>query len=578
MKKSIIRTLFVFALVLSLCLIVSCGPTNGGGGGQDNPEPEKHVHVKCPTCGLCTATDCDGAASEKCQGHSEDPDEDNLTKWPLNKIGFNGQGMDYVLKVLPVSEYDPFDAAFSGEKQALKQAHQKLVEDAYNVKIVYSAWDNEAPWGPERVKFIRQSFTDSSFQKKNVYAIGITSQWVPTLVKANCLAELYNYGTEEGIFKDYNYEQNSTISEALAVQRKVYGYDPGVARPDTFIYYNQTKVASIGMEDPAELWFKGEWTWSKFDQWVKDAQNKLGADEYALDLGYAEFIIGSAPAQGTQLVNASRGTLNFTKEAVTKIVDKMKGYYKDKIWDKAHGVQDVSTNFKAGKTLLHSGSLWFLKESTRFTPAEEDGGIQFKIGMVPYPLADDAIVTVKTAPYTFVDTTGNPVEVTEPILGRNNEPLLTATGEQVYGIDLSESTFLIPFTGSANFSIMNYQGNGFNGINTSIAFSILHDLQAAMAPDPADKGLTSDDAYRLYLNKKLDHQIDVEVVMSVQDPSLSYYELMEVLSMTVGDGSHFGPNGFWPLMTGIMSSEDTPATKLGEVEDVYLEALRGLGY
>jgi hypothetical protein len=27
-----------------------------------------------------------------------------------------------------------------------------------------------------------------------------------------------------------------------------------------------------------------------------------------------------------------------------------------------------------------------------------------------------------------------------------------------------------------------------------------------------------------------------------------------------------------------MSSEDNPATKLGEVEEVYLEALRGLGY
>ncbi len=42
------------------------------GEGSDAPvEPEvpTHTHVACPTCGLCTAEDCDGAAEVKCQGH-----------------------------------------------------------------------------------------------------------------------------------------------------------------------------------------------------------------------------------------------------------------------------------------------------------------------------------------------------------------------------------------------------------------------------------------------------------------------------------------------------------------------------
>ena len=505
-------------------------------------------------------------------------EESQNTKWELNKDGFDGQGMNYVIKVSPVSKYDPFNNDYTSDDKAIKQAHQKLVEDAYNVKIVYSEWEDEAPWGPERVKFIRQRFADSSFQKKNVYAIGIESQWIPTLVNANCLAQLYNYNLADGIFKEYDYEQDQTINEMMSVRRKVYGYNPGVARPDTFMYYNIDKVAEIGIEDPAELWFKGEWTWSTFDQWVRDAQIKLAAGEYALDLGYADFIMGAAPAQGNVLVNSNRGTLNFTKEAVTKIVDKMTAYYQEGYWDKAHGVQDVSAHFKAGKTLLHSGSLWFLKESTRFTPAEEYGGIQFKIGMVPYPLADDGLVIVKTAPYTFIDTEGNEVYVDKPIYGRNHEVLTTSSGEAIYGIDLSESTFLMPHTGAKNFSIMNYQDKGFNGISSYIAFSILHDLQSAIAANPKDEGLTSDDIYRTYLNGILDQQLDVEVVMSVQDPSLSYYELLDLLSITVGNGSHFGPNGFIPLMSDIMCRVDTPATILGEVEEVYLEALRGLGY
>ena len=37
-------------------------------GGQ-TPEPGVHEHVACPTCGLCTAKDCDGAEEVKCPGH-----------------------------------------------------------------------------------------------------------------------------------------------------------------------------------------------------------------------------------------------------------------------------------------------------------------------------------------------------------------------------------------------------------------------------------------------------------------------------------------------------------------------------
>ena len=498
----------------------------------------------------------------------------------LNRLGFDGQGMSYVIKAGPIRDFDPYAVDYTGTSKALKQAHQADVEDAYNIRIEYSEWDNDAQWGPARVNFIKTSFIDKSFEKKNVYAVNITSQWIPTLVKASCLAELYNYDLEEGIFADYDYEQNSTINESVAVRSKVYGYQPGSARPDYFLYYNATKIASIGMPDPAEMWFKGEWNWSNFDQWVKDAQVQLGSGEFAIDCGYAEFIIGAAPAQGNQLVNASRGTIMFTKSAVTNIVDKMKAYYKEGYWDTKHGVQDVATNFKVGKTLLHTGSLWFLKEPTRFTPYDEETGegITFEIGMVPYPIDDNTTVTPYTAPYSYEDTEGKLVEVNEPLTTRTNETLTTNTGEPIYGIDLSESNFKIPYTGSSCYSLINYAGEGQNGINTSIAFCILHDLLSDMAPDPDDEGLTADDGYRLYLNKKLDKQIDVEVVMSVQDSSLSYYELMEVLSMTVGDGSHFGPNGFWLVASGMMSSEDTPATKLKEIEPIYKEVLESLGY
>ena len=606
MKKSIIRTLFVFGFVLLLGLSTSCGKKaktysikfelNGGvlTNAPTEYSDDKKLTLPTPTkegetfggwyensafTGNAVTEIAKGSSGDKTfyakwntTGGTDGPGGETKRPWELNRFGFDGQGMTYVIKVLPVSEFDPFDAGFTGSKRALKQAHQKDVEDAYNIKIEYSAWDNDAPWGPDRVKFIKTSFQDKSFQKKSVYAINISSQWIPTLVKASCLAELYDYTSGEGIFAQLGYEQDAAINESVAVRKRVYGYEPGIVRPDYFLYYNSTKVQEIGMEDPAEMWFKGEWTWSNFDAWVKDAQVKLASDEFAIDCGYAEFIIGAAPSQGNRLVNASKGTIMFTKSSVTSVIDKMKAYYAGGYWNTKHGTHDVTSEFLNGKTLLHTGQIWFLKNETRFLP-----DVNFKVGVVPYPMDDNTTVEAITEPYTYEDSQGNVVSVDTPLVTRSNTTLTTDAGEPVYGVDLSNSNFLIPYTGGSCYSIMNYAGEGENGINTAIAFSILHDLIADMAPDPADAGLTNDDAYRLTLAKKLDYEIDIEVILSCQQAE-SYYELMEVLSMTVGDGSHFGPNAFWPLAAGLMSSADNPATKLKEVEEVYKKALVELGY
>ena len=43
-----------------------------------------------------------------------------------------------------------FDKEFTGDYKALMQAHQRYVESAYNIKIVYSAWEDEADDKPFR--------------------------------------------------------------------------------------------------------------------------------------------------------------------------------------------------------------------------------------------------------------------------------------------------------------------------------------------------------------------------------------------------------------------------------------------
>ncbi len=500
-------------------------------------------------------------------------------KWPLNQIGFNGNLMEFNIKVLPVSDFDPFNGDYNASDKSIKQAHMSEVESAYNIDIEYVAWGDDEKWGPDRVKMINTRFVDGTYKRDGVYVVNISSQWIPTLVQGKSLAELYNYGSETGIFKDAGYEQNSTINETLAVNKKVYGYEPGSARPDYFLYYNATKVALLNLEDPAELWLTGEWTWSKFDAWVRDAQSKLGANEFAIDCGYAEFSIGAVAAQGQKMIDADSSRVVFDKSGVTDVFDAMQQYYQNGFWDKAHGVQDVSTNFKLGQTLLHTGSIWFLKESTRFTPSTEDGGIQFNVGMVPYPIADDtkSLVEVHTEPYTAVDSQGNLYEVTTPIVTRDQQTLKTAAGEEVYGVDYSNTSFKIPYTGGTCYSVLDFKPDA-SGMNTQVAFRIMYDLISAQPDNPDNKGLTNDELYANSIRKKLDASIDLEVIMSVQNPDLSYYELMEVISMTVGNGSHFQNEGYWVFASGLISSEDTPATKFKEIKSKYEDALIALGY
>ena len=127
---------------------------------------------------------------------------------------------------------------------------------------------------------------------------------------------------------------------------------------------------------------------------------------------------------------------------------------------------------------------------------------------------------------------------------------------------------------------MNIQ-NGKNNITSPIAFGIIYDLQSGLGDDPKEIAdgtvMTPDEGYEVYLEARFDHKIYVDTIMSVQNNT--YFEMMELLSMTVGGGSHFGPDAFWPLAQKIVSNTSLNAqTTLASVLDKYKQALSDLGY
>ena len=204
-----------------------------------------------------------------------------------------------------------FNKNYNNPDKILKQAIHKSVEKAYNIKIEYVPWSKTAPYGPDRVNYIKQSFIDKSFYKKNIYTINIDSIWVPSLVKASVLTELYDMKTKKGIFKDFNYVQSDVSNSMLNVRNKVYGYDFSHPYGDNYLYYNIDKVNGLGLDDPAELWFNGKWTWDSFNEWVFEAQSKLDYEEFVLDLQQGDYVIGQSAALGMPGINLNTMRINF---------------------------------------------------------------------------------------------------------------------------------------------------------------------------------------------------------------------------------------------------------------------------
>ena len=508
-------------------------------------------------------------------------------KWAANQRtgGWNGQGMVYRILVKPVSSYDPFDGAYSGTNQRIKQNQQRKVMSAYNVVIKYEEW--AAAWGPDRITEIKNSVgsaweyndaKDSEGQDiGGVYAISIASSWIPTLAKTSCLAPLYNIMTGEGVFAEVGYEeveedvwvpgtyqQNDTINEVLSVNSVVYGYSQGNPHPDHFLYYNADLIAEAGLEDPGHLWFKGEWTWDTFTTYCQSLNNSLSGVS-PLSVGYPEFFIGANAAYGNPIATSSP-RLNLCSNTTYEVLNKIKNLFNSGYYDESRGVEDVPSSFLVQESIFVSGSLWFLNDATRFDPAK----CTFTIGAVPYPAASGQGGT----PITTTDD-----EHEGLIYGYDDEPLMDDNGDYIIGLDLENSSLKVPYTSTECYSIVNFAA-GKNGITPEIAFAIIYDLNSGLGDDPEEFQVSTEQAYRNILMKKFNNKsLYVDVLMSVDDRT--YFELIEILSMTVGDGSHYKNEGLWTskgISTIIKQANVTPADQLAAIEDAYITAMRGMGY
>ncbi|WIF88750.2 extracellular solute-binding protein [Acholeplasma laidlawii] len=273
-------------------------------------------------------------------------------------------------------EVDPFDAAFSGSEQQVRQQRQREVEARLNVKIVYKAYPAAAAWGPSRVSAIINASVAGDPLADILWT---TSDWTAQLANASAIVPVDQYLTTTGT----NITQEA--KDLGKFKEQLYAFSANKPTVDVGLYFNIELVNDLGIENPAELYNNGEWTWSKFEQWAEAAKAELSSvgDDYKVLGGvravYAENMI---PLNGGSLINSKSLRVAFAQKEALETYSFIYGLVNKGLFEGSGTYDSGSPLWQSGKVVMHPGSYWFLNAENRWK------GLEFDLGFVPYPSSD----------------------------------------------------------------------------------------------------------------------------------------------------------------------------------------------
>jgi maltose-binding protein MalE len=276
-----------------------------------------------------------------------------------------------------VYEIDPFHVDYSGTEQLTRQELQRATEAKYNVVINYENYPASAAWGPSRVSSIIQASVAGE-PLSDIY--WVTSDWLQELVTGNAIAEVTPYMNTIGVNIPDAYND---IGE---YQGKVYGFESYRPTIDGGLYYNADLIASLGVTNPTDMYLDGDWNWTNFEAWATQVQTALDGeteDMYALGGMMSYYAEAMTTLNGGSLINKNTGRVSFAQTAALETYDFLTTLFNKNLFEPSPQYDAGSSLWLSGKVAMHPGSLWFVTADNRW------GQIEFELGFVPYPVADD---------------------------------------------------------------------------------------------------------------------------------------------------------------------------------------------
>ncbi len=272
-------------------------------------------------------------------------------------------------------EVDPFNPDYSGTQQLAKQQRQTEVEELYNVDIQYILYPSNAPWGPDRVDAIITASTIGNHMAEIYWSV---SDWIQRLAAAEAIVPIDKYLTTTGSNIRDGYKE---VSE---YQGHVYGFESGLLTAASGLYYNADLVASLGVQNPTDLFLDGNWNWTTFEAWattVDTALEALGGNKYALGGMFSEYAEHMVPLNGGALINKNTGRVAFNQNPALETYTFLSDLYTKGLFEPTPTYDAGSPDWLAGNVAMYPGQLWFVTADNRW------GQLPFELGFVPYPVS-----------------------------------------------------------------------------------------------------------------------------------------------------------------------------------------------
>jgi multiple sugar transport system substrate-binding protein len=156
-----------------------------------------------------------------------------------------------------------------------------------------------------------------------------------------------------------------------------------------FLGYNATMIKDLGLEDPQELYEKGEWTWDKFAEMAKagnqDTDNDGTTDIYGYGGIFTDMVNGLVMNNGGQIAAGATQTLD--SAPVVEALEFMNRLYNKDNSARTWNVDSWDDNLLAwsdGKVMFWNAQAWSLRQE--IDDAIKAGAeLPFEYHVVPYP-------------------------------------------------------------------------------------------------------------------------------------------------------------------------------------------------
>ncbi len=216
----------------------------------------------------------------------------------------------------------------------------------------------------------------------------INSHYLGRLARAGAIRPITEY--VEKYLPEYYWETNRQMG---SWNGEIYGFWNERHNVNMGIYVNLDLINEYSQTNPAELWQNGEWDWDAFARMAQEV--KANAPEDFKIFGVNSFNAGAyfIGSNGGQVINPDTDTFEFSNPRTVRALEFLREMTElEYLYFAEEGDAQTRAEFSQGNMLFYFGADWISGDTSILKPG---GAIQFKLGMVPFPVGPD-VVDVET--------------------------------------------------------------------------------------------------------------------------------------------------------------------------------------